>query len=284
MATFTNQATLNFGTSSLNSNVTTGEVQAALSLTKTAVSQNYGTGDGITYILSLVNNGTTDVTGVTLTDDLGAYSLDGGTTTLVPLDYVDGSILYYSNGVLQPAPTVSAEGNLTVSGITVPSGGGVTIIYEARANSFAPLAAGSSINNTVSTLSCPEALSSTASVPVREETALSIAKSACPGTVNCGDRLTYTFVIQNTGNVEVPATDNLTVTDTFLPILSDIEVTLNGTVLTEGVDYTYNGATGEFATLPGAVPVPAATYTSDPETGAVTVTPGFAVLTVSGTV
>ena len=90
MATFTNQATLNFGTSSLNSNVTTGEVQAALSLTKTAVSQNYGAGDGITYILSLVNNGTTDVTGVTLTDDLGAYSLDGGTTTLVPLDYVDG--------------------------------------------------------------------------------------------------------------------------------------------------------------------------------------------------
>ena len=284
MATFFNRATLNLGASSLNSNVTTGEVQAALSLTKTAVSENYGTGDGITYILSLVNSGAADVTGVVLTDDLGAYSLDGGTTTLVPLDYVDGSVLYYSNGVLQAPPAVAVGETLTFSGITVPAGGGVTIIYETRANAFAPLSAGSAINNTVSTVSCPEALTSSASVPVREETALSLAKAVCPGTVSCGDELTYTFVIQNTGNVAVAATDNLNVTDTFSPSLSNLTVSLNGTALEEGTGYTYNETTGEFATLPGAIPVSAATYSRDPQTGAVTVNPGFAVLTVSGTV
>ena len=74
------------------------------------------------------------------------------------------------------------------------------------------------------------------------------------------------------------------VTDTFNPILNPISVTYNGATWTEGVNYTYSETTGEFATLPGQITVPAATYTQDPESGIITETPGFAIITVTGTV
>ena len=127
-------------------------------------------------------------------------------------------------------------------------------------------------------------LTDTASVPVREEVGLTISKSLCPLVVTDSSEVNYTFVIQNTGNTAVVATDNLTVTDTFTPALSGIVVTLNGTELEEGVGYTYDEQTGAFATLDGAISVPGATYTRDPATGAIITTPGVAVLVVSGTI
>ena len=75
----------------------------------------------------------------------------------------------------------------------------------------------------------------------------------------------------------------MVLTDTFDPVLNPITVTYEGAAWTEGVNYTYNTATGAFATLPGQITVPAATYTQNPD-GSYTVTPGSAVLTVTGTV
>ena len=98
------------------------------------------------------------------------------------------------------------------------------------------------------------------------------------------DWVTYTFVIQNSGNQAVLATDNAVITDTFDPILTDLTVTFNGTPWTEGTQYTYDPVTGQFATLPGALTVPAATYTQDPVTGAYSATPGIATLVVTGTI
>ena len=113
---------------------------------------------------------------------------------------------------------------------------------------------------------------------------LTISKAISPTQVVDNDRVTYTFVIQNTGNEAVVATDNAVITDTFDPILTDLVVTYDGATWTEGVQYTYDAAAGLFATLPGAVTVPAATYTQDPVTGAYTLTPGIATLTVTGTI
>ena len=98
------------------------------------------------------------------------------------------------------------------------------------------------------------------------------------------DRVTYTFVIQNTGNQAVVATDNATITDTFDPILTALTVTFNGTAWTQGVQYNYDETTGVFATIPGQILVPAATYTQDPVTGAYTGNPGIATLVVTGTI
>ncbi len=283
MATFNNQATLSFAGRVTNSNVTEGELVSGLTLTKTAVSTDYGAGDGIVYSLTLVNADAVAKTGITIADDLGAFTPTGSAAQIVPLDYVDGSVLYYQNGVLQPAPTAVAGPPLVISGIDVPAGGNVIILYETRANSFAPLGAGASIFNTVTAGGgvCEE-LTDNARVPTRDEPLLSMSKAVNPQTVTCGDELTYTFIVQNTGNTAVTATDDLIISDTLNPILTGITVALNGAPLDEGTQYTYNEQTGEFATVAGAIPVPAATFARDPVTGVVTTTPGVAVLTVTG--
>lgn len=281
MATFYNQARLSLGGTVTNSNITEGEIVSGLTLTKTAASADYGPGDGITYVVTIVNAGTTEYTDITLTDNLGRFTPPGG-PEVVPLTYVPGSVLYYIDGVIQPAPVVDANGELQISGITVPAGGNVTVIYEARANEYAPLGASAAITNVARAEGTACDLSDTATVPTRDEPNLTISKSVCPPVITCSGEVTYTIVVQNTGNTAVVATDNLIISDTFNPILTDITVTLNGELLNMGTGYSYNEETGEFATLPGAVSVPAATYVRDNETGLITTTPGVAVITITG--
>ena len=283
MAIFTNQATLSYNNTVITSNITTGELLEVLSVTKTALSDTYIGGDTAVYVVSLANSGPTALTGLTVTDDLGGYDFDGATVT--PLDYVDGSLRYFVDGAVQPTPTVTAGPPLTVTGLSVPAGGNALLVYEARLNQFAPAGVGDTITNTVTVsgggLANP--VSDTATITAAAEPYLTISKALCPATVTENGRLTYTFVIQNAGNTDAVATDNATITDTFDPILTDLVVTYNGAVWTEGVDYTYDETTGAFATVPGRITVPAATFTQTPG-GAWTVDPGTATLTVTGTV
>ena len=146
MATFTNQATLRYNGNVVNSNITTGELLEVLSATKTAVIDTYAQGSDITYVINIVNSGTITFTGISINDDLGAYTVGGN--TYVPLDYVAGSAQYYLNGVLQPTPAVTPGPPLIIGGITVPANGVATIIYVARANQYAPLGVDGSILNT----------------------------------------------------------------------------------------------------------------------------------------
>lgn len=283
MATFTNQATLIYNGQSTSSNVTTGEILTGVTITKTAITATYGMDGNVGYVVTISNAGSA-ITGATLTDDLGAYTV--GATTVYPLTYVAGSLLYYQNGA--PAVGAVAAGGppLVITGIDIPAGGNVQLIYETTTNEYTPNALGSSIVNTVDLTGTGilEPTTDTATVTAKETVALTIAKTVCPTVVNDDGTLTYTFVIQNSGNTPVVATDNLVLNDTFNPILNPITVTLNGTTLTEGVDYTYDETTGDFATTPGTITVPAATYTQDPVSGVYSTTPGVAVLTVSGIV
>ena len=283
MAVFFNQATLTYNGGSTNSNIVSGEITQAISVSKTATPSTYRAGDVITYIVTLTNSGVTAQNGLTLSDDLGAYT--SGDTTLVPLDYVADSVRYFIGGVLQPAPTVSAGAPLTVSGINLPAGGNATLVYRVAVNGFAPLDVQSSITNTatVSGGGAFEPVSASETINSTDGAELSITKSLAPQTISENGQLTYTFVIENNGNTEAVATDNLAVNDTFNPVLTGITVTLDGETLTEGTDYTYNEATGEFATVAGRITVPAATFTPD-ASGAVSVTPGTSTLTVTGTV
>ena len=284
MATFQNQATLTYGGNVTTSNVVTGELQQAVSVAKYAVSDTYTQGEVLTYVISLVNSGTTPLTELTVTDNLGAYVLNGN--DLVPLDYVADSLAYYVGGVLQPTPVIAATDPLVVTGITVPAGGNAFLVYQARVNEFASPAQGGSVTNTVTVTgtALPAPITASETVTSDSEAFLTIGKSLNPTTVSEGDRLTYTFVIQNFGNTPVVATDDAVVTDNFDPILSDLAVTFNGAVWTEGVQYTYDDTTGVFATIPANITVPAATYTQNPATGAWSVVPGVSTLVVVGTV
>ena len=284
MATFQNQATLTYGGNVTTSNVVTGELQQAVSVAKYAVSDTYTQGEVLTYVISLVNSGTTPLTELTVTDNLGAYVLNGN--DLVPLDYVADSLAYYVGGVLQPTPVIAATDPLVVTGITVPAGGNAFLVYQARVNEFASPAQGGSVTNTVTVTgtALPAPITASETVTSDSEAFLTIGKSLNPTTDSEGDRLTYTFVIQNFGNTPVVATDDAVVTDNFDPILSDLTVTFNGAAWTEGVQYTYDDTTGVFATIPANITVPAATYTQNPATGAWSVVPGVSTLVVVGTV
>ncbi|MBQ2793727.1 MAG: DUF11 domain-containing protein [Clostridia bacterium] len=284
MATFFNQASLSYGGETVNSNITEAELLSGLQLTKTGITPTYTAGGNAVYAITLSNMGSVAYNALTVTDDLGAYN--AGTGTVVPLTYVDGSMLYYLNGELQPAPTVTAAGNLEISGINLPAGSTATFIYEVRANEFAPVAAGSVITNTASVNGGVGVgvITDTAQITVEEAPRLTIAKAVCPAVITDNSELTYTLIVQNLGNTAIVATDGVTVNDVFNPALSNITVTLDGVTLAEGVGYTYDEESGAFATTDGTLTVPAATYTRDPVTGAISTTPGVAVITVTGTV
>ena len=283
MATFFNQATLTYNDTVINSNITTGEIQEVLTITKTAVQTDYTQGGDVTYVINIRNTGTLAYNGLTVTDDLGAYT--SGTQTLVPLTYQDGTATLFVNGIPQAAPTVTAGPPLAISGINVPAGGVATILYAATLNQFAPLDTDGAITNTA-TLSGGgiTPVSDSETITAARQANLTISKSLCPAVVVENGQITYTFVIQNTGNTPVVATDNAVITDTFDPALSNLTVTYEGTTWTAPANYTYDPATGQFATNPGQITVPAATYTQDPVTGAVIIQPGVTTLTVTGTV
>ena len=284
MAIFSNQATLTYNGNSTNSNIAYGEILDVLVATKTAVEGTYTPGTLVTYVVTLRNTGTAALTGLTVTDNLGGYTFGG--TTVYPLTYETGSVALFTNGVPQPAPAVTAGPPLVISGISVPANGDVVLVYQARANEYAnPTTEGTIVNTVTVTgdgLNAP--ITATETVTAEAAPDLTITKSITPTQVVDNDRVTYTFVIQNSGNEAVVATDNAAITDTFDPILTALAVTFNGTPWTAGVEYAYDEITGLFTTNPGQITVPAATYTQDPVTGIYTMNPGIATLVVTGTI
>lgn len=284
MATFFNQATLTYNNTVTTSNIVSGEIIQVLYATKTAVSPSYSAGESITYAISILNSGTTPFSGLTVSDDLGAYEF--GTLALTPLTYTEGSAKYYINGTLQATVTPSGLSPLTFTDISVPAGGNAFIIYEAQANQFAPLGTDAVINNTITIsgtqLSSP--ITAEASINPGSGALLSISKDLTPLSVPENGQITYTFVIRNTGNAEVVADDNAIVTDVFDPAIDITSVNYNGAAWAEGTNYTYDGTTGAFATLAGQISVPAATFSQDATTGEWTTSPGIATITVTGTV
>ena len=200
MAIFSNQATLTYNGNTTNSNIAYGEILDVLEVTKTAIEGSY-TPDGlVSYVVTLRNTGSTPLTGLTVTDDLGGYEFGG--STVYPLSYETGSVALFTDGVPQPAPAVTAGPPMVVSGISVPGGGDAVLVYQARANAYADPAAGGTVVNTVTVtgdgLSTP--ITATETVTATAAPRLTISKSITPAQVVDNDRVTYTFVIQNTGN------------------------------------------------------------------------------------
>lgn len=274
MAAFTNQATLSYNGVTAVSNTVTGEILGAVSVSKTTVSESYTAGASLTYIISLINRGETEAE-VTVTDDLGSFTAEAGEIT--PLTYDEGSARLFINGALQEAPAEKTGPRLSFTGISIPAGGNAMIVYTAGVNRFAPLAPGSSITNTAAA----GGTSASASVPVSDEPILSISKSLCPSSVTENGSVCYTFIMENTGNSPAGSEEELIFRDVFSPALSGLTAELDGAALALGEDYTYNEASGEFVTLPGALSVPAAVFTENPD-GSVATEPGRATLTIRG--
>lgn len=279
LATFTNYATLRYGSVTVTSNTVTGTLPDALTLTKTAVTEDYAPGDVVSYLLSLVNPGTTDLTGLTVTDDLGAYAFGQG--TVYPLAYTPGTLRLLVNGLPQATPAVAPGPPLVITGLTVPAGGTAVLAYEASLTPYAPLEAGSVITNTATVTGLTAPITASASVTPEVGPSLHITKDLTPATVRADGTVTYTFTLENVGNAPADAASAVVLEDLFQPALTGLTVTGNGTPWTSGVEYTYTE--GLFATLPGALTLPAATYVQAAD-GTWTMTPGRTVVTVTGTI
>ena len=214
MASFTNQAHLSYNGRSVASNVVTGQMLSPLTLTKTAVVDTYAPTDTVTYVITIVNSGATAYTDLTLTDDLGSYAAGG--QTVYPLSYTPDSAAWFINGIRQADPTASGA-PLVISGLSVPAGGNAVILYEAATTDAAPLAEGCEITNAVtltgSGIGTP--LTAQATVTVEAQANLRITKSLSPAVVAENGSLTYTFLIQNEGNLPAGADAAVVVTDTF---------------------------------------------------------------------
>lgn len=283
MAQFTNQATLSYNGLTANSNIVTGTITQVLELRKAATPQTYRPGDILTYVVTIRNSGAAAFTGLTVTDTLGAYGFGSGTVT--PLTFTGDPVLYDSNGVPQPAPAVTAGPPLVISGLSVPAGGSITLVYRAMVNSYAPLGAAATLTNTAtltgSGLTAP--LTAQETVTMAQGPALTILKALNPTTVVENGQVTYTFTLENAGSEAADAAAGIVLSDTFTPPLSDLSVTLNGSAWPAAGNYTYNAATGAFATVAGQLTVPAAAYTQNAATGLWSLTPGVTTVTVTGT-
>ena len=283
MATFTNKATLSYNGRSTDSNTVTGTFLETLAISKTATVDSYTGETVLTYVVGLVNSGAATFTGLTLVDDLGGYAF--GEATLYPLEYVDGSLLYYVNGTLQPSLVPIDTQPLTVQGISVPAGGNAVLVYSVSVGDTAPLDVDGEIVNTasVSGAGLPEPIEASETVFTADSPELTITKELSPTVVSENGTINYTFVIRNSGNTAAEATDNVVLSDLFDPALAITSVTLEGVALEEGSGYTYNALTGEFATVSGVITVPAATYIQNAD-GTYTTVPGETTLVVVGTV
>lgn len=283
MAQFTNQARLSYNGIVVDSNVTVGEFAECLAAEKHAVADAYSVGDEITFVVSIVNSGAGEQTDLTLTDDLGSGVFGGSAE--YPLVYIPGSATYYRNGVLMPQPNVAGSAPLTITGITAPPSGNAIVIYKSYVTEFADPNAGGSLTNTVTVngafLSSPIRASET--LTARTGSNLSIRKSLDPTVISGrGSALTYTVTVENFGNTEAGAADNVIITDTFSPILHGLSVFLNGSALPPQ-SYSYSESTGNFSTRGGAITVPAASFVRLAN-GAWTAVPGSATLVLTGTV
>ncbi|MBQ9139054.1 MAG: hypothetical protein IJX61_00380 [Ruminococcus sp.] len=286
MATFFNQATISYNGSVADSNIITGRIIGTLSVTKNALTPIYTRTGDITYVVSITNSGDTAFTGLTMTDNLGAYVFSASEAEIVPLTYVNGTVNYYINGVQQAAPTVTDTSPLSVTGISVPAGGNAIIVYTARPNMYAPIGENAFITKTVAVSGNRLINSVTADETVAHSTApeLTISKALDPVVVTENGTITYTFTIRNYGSTATTLTDNVIFSDSFEPVLNISSVTFNGEAWVLGDDYTYDTSTGVFTSVNGSIAVPAATFSQDETTGVWTAEPGVSTLVITGTI
>lgn len=273
----TNQATVTYQSGrdekKASSNIAAATLEGPLTVSKNVLGNIYRQGAEITYLLTTMNNGTTTLDHITISDRLGTEE-----NQPAPLDYVGPAILYV-NGNIDNRLGVQVDHHQVIFTIpTLSPQANALIIYRAKPNAYAPLACHSTITNAASWQAdtVNEMISDHVSVQVASEADVQVIKTMYPNPITAGSAVTYTFHLSNSGNI--PAQD-IVLKDNFTPPLTDITVTFNHEIL-PSTGYTYEDGV---LCIENRLFVPAATYTREND-GIITTIPGTAIITVSGTI
>lgn len=178
--TNTATATANFGTNTVTSNQASATVLTTVLELQVSASPNpVGQANQVvTYTYTVTNVGNSTLTGLNITDTL-ATGITCGTTTL------------------SPGQSTTCSGSYTVTQSNLDSGNPITNQSTATAQSG------------TQTVSSPTV---TTTVNVQRTPALTLQKSASPNpATTVGQNVTYTYTLQNTGNISLQAP--YTVTD-----------------------------------------------------------------------
>ena len=285
MAIINNQAQISFHygahTGSAISNIASTNLEGPLTASKNALESVYHRDEQITYIITMSNTAATALSNVVIVDNLGTTPL--GSISITPLDYIGPAMLYINGAFISTlSPTIATE-SVTFTVPTLPAHSNAMIIYAAKVNDQAPLAIGSLIINesTLTADGLTDPINAVKVLVVDAYADVDIIKAMSPNPVIDGSLLTYAFTMYNYGNT---LASSVVLSDTFNPAPESISaVSVNGTPVTTS-DYSFVG--GDF-TLPASassysLTIPAATFTRDPVTGIVTVSPGTTTVEVSG--
>lgn len=237
-----NSATLTYNsgdnTASAASNVVSTSLLDSYSITavKNTANDSWRPSENITYLVTVTNTGTQPLTSVEITDDLGA----AGT----PLAYVANSALVI-DGSEVTAVTPTSTNPLVIPLVNaLQSGESVTVVYVAQVSAAIADTIDTITNTATASATQGGAGATVTSEPtsvtiLREDFAqIDIVKAVDKTVISSGDTLTYTFTIENSGNI--PAT-NVVITDT-LPegfAITSIESETDGVVTVyDATDYT----------------------------------------------
>ncbi len=285
MATIENFATVRYTVGGVAetavSNLAEVELESSVTLSKVPLGTEYGEDTVLTYILTVQNTSGAPITNVRIEDNLGTFPF--GATELTPLTYNGNAVLLLNGQDSTAQLTVDSDtpSTLVFTIPTLAAGATANIVYQARVNEFAPLDVNDTIANTASLTADTDCAvgSATATVTAEAGANVSVFKQMSPNPVVCGDTLTYTIRIFNYGNT---VAENVQLSDTFDPAPTNITVTRNSVPTT---DYTYDaGVLTVPTTADTGDTVPAATFTRDAVTGAVTVTPGVVEYVITGSI
>jgi len=205
-----------------------------ISAQKVSANDSFRPGENLTYLVTVTNTGTQPVFAVEITDNLAAGLLT----------YVNNSAFMVNDeGATPVEPTEITPLTIPVAEV-LQSGESVTVLYVAQVSASVEDAVEEITNTALATARQSEAGAVVEAEPVsvtipREDFAqIDIVKAVDKAVISSGDTLTYTFTIENSGNI--PAT-NVVITDT-LPVgfeITSIESETEGvTTVYIATDYT----------------------------------------------